>query len=109
MQIDETIIEQMRSDIRRILSILDSNGGFTHNELILGRFLPGEQIKMSDKRLYEGNGAPFGDYQEMWHAKQKGCPFTTPPKMRRWSIKAEDLRDWLTGGNVLKNELINLK
>lgn len=108
MQIDEATIEQMQSDIRRILSILDSNGGFTHNELVLGRFQPGEQIQMCDRQLYDGNGSPFTNYQQMARAKKKGCPFATPDTIKQWSIKAEDLRDWLTASRT-KTELINLK
>lgn len=108
MQIDEATIEQMQSDIRRILSILDSNGGFSQNRLVLGRFQPGEQIQMADSRLYDGNGSPFTNYQQMWRAKRKGCPFTTPDNVRQWSIKAEDLEEWLQGG-AQKNVLMQLK
>ena len=72
------------------------------SELILGRFKPGEQIQMSDKRLYDGNGSPFRNYQQMARAKRKGCPFRTPDNMRQWSINAEDLRDWLTSNKPTK-------
>ena len=97
MDIDNEIITQMQRDIRRILSIID-NGGFSQNRLVLGRFQPGEQIQMADSRLYDGNGSPFTNYQQMARAKRKGCPFTTPDNVRQWSIKAEDLEEWLQGG-----------
>lgn len=62
--------------------------------LILGRFRPGERIRMKDHRLYEGPGAPFPSYNQVLHAKRKGCPFTRPDDARIWSIKAEMLEDW---------------
>lgn len=108
MQIDEETILQMQSDIRQILFILKDNGVSKSNELVLGRFQPNEQIQMSDHRLWDGNGSPFRNYMQMWRAKRKGCPFKTPDSIRQWSIKAEDLEEWLT--NVgRKPELINLK
>jgi len=107
MDIDDTTIMQIQSDIRRILSILD-NGGGSQSNLVLGLFQPGEQVQMSDARLYVGEHAPFRNYMQMWRAKRKGCPFTTPDNVRQWSIKAEDLADWLQGG-VQKNVLMQLK
>jgi hypothetical protein len=107
MDIDNEIITQMQRDVRRILSIID-NGGFSQNRLVLGRFQPGEQIQMADSRLYDGNGSPFTNYQQMARAKRKGCPFTTPDNVRQWSIKAEDLEEWLQGGSQ-KNVLMQLK
>ena len=62
--------------------------------LILGRFRPGERIRMKDHRLYEGPGAPFPSYNQVLHAKRRGCPFTRPDDVRIWSITAESLEDW---------------
>lgn len=107
MDIDNETIMQMQRDIRRILSIID-NGGVQHAGLVLGLFQPGEQVQMSDTRLYVGAHAPFRNYMQMWRAKRKGCPFTTPDNVRQWSIKAEDLEDWLQGGSH-KNVLMELK
>lgn len=76
--------------------------------LIFGRFRRGELIKMKDKRLYEGQGAPFESYNAVWNAKKRGCPFFTPAGMRVWQITADDLEYWLRNSDC-KNQVNIIK
>jgi len=103
-------VEQQNGELRMIRKMLTDfiaqTGNNNSGELILGRFRPGELIRTKDERLWIGSGAPFTSYQQVLHAKRRGCPFTRPDDVRIWSIKAEDLEEWLTASK--HQALINL-
>ena len=92
---DIKAVRQLLTEIRDRLATRTDLAG----NLILGRFRPGERIRMKDHRLYEGPGAPFPSYNQVLHAKRKGCPFSRPDDVRIWSILAEDLENWLTASS----------
>lgn len=100
----QTLLEQVRAlslqvtAMREEISIIRKNGS-EHSigeALICGVFRPGEIIKMHDKRLVEGESAPFASYYAVRMSRQNGCPWLSPDgSQKNYRISAESLRDWL--------------
>ena len=98
-----TAVYELQKSVNYLVSIVENMAAQPQTTLIapsgkglvLGRFVPGEQIRMCDKRLFNGPGAPFKSYQQVLHAKRRGCPFHRPDNVRIWTISTEDLEGWL--------------
>lgn len=107
-QVSETIavmnakMDAMKSEIASLKAQLANAKKETDGELICGIFKRGEIISMSDRRLWEGESAPFKSRDAVGKSRMQGCMWLTTGGQKSYRIKAETLQDWLLCKNIRK-------
>ena len=86
------INEQQQQQINSLVSRMDNLVVNPDSNMLFGCFKPKDIIFLSDKRLYQGNNAPFKSYNAAYRFSQKpGSPFRAKPGYNRKCCTAEAL------------------
>lgn len=86
-------VANMRDELNELKAAADATKA--KDDMVCGRFRPSEIIRMNDKQLWEGDGAPFTCRWSVYKAKNEGCPFLSTHGQKSYRIKATDLDRWL--------------